>query len=146
MLIVAGIIAVFALMVLSNGVGARQQTNTSACLNNLRSIAEAAEMYHAAVGTYPTGTSVAVTQQLFANPKVPTVTYLSGQPVDPADVTGVATYKYTYYAPTATVGEYYTITCPGLHPKETLSDVPGGSTETTGTMTFNSSTQGITAN
>src|ERR1700676_4490286 len=138
-LIVVAIIAGLALMILTNGAGARQQTNVGICLNNLRTIATAAEQFHTATQKYPAGTNADVNTTLFANPTVTTVSYLAGQPIDPADTTQAATYKYSYTAATATVGEYYTITCPGLHPKETLAgEVPNGVNETTGTMQFDS--------
>ena len=145
-LIVVAIIAGLALMILTNGAGARQQSNVGICLNNLRTISTAAEQYHTATGKYPAGTNADVNTTLFENPNVTTVSYLAGQPNDPADTTQTATYKYTYTASTATTGEYYTITCPGLHPKETLAgSVPNGTAETTGTVQFDSRTQGIKA-
>jgi len=145
-LIVVAIIAGLALMILTNGAGARQQSNVGICLNNLRTISTAAEQYHTATGKYPAGTNADVNTTLFQNPNVTTVSYLAGQPNDPADTTQTATYKYTYTASTATTGEYYTITCPGLHPKETLAgSVPNGTAETTGTVQFDSRTQGIKA-
>jgi type II secretory pathway pseudopilin PulG len=145
-LIVVAIIAGLALMILTNGAGARQQSNVGICLNNLRTISTAAEQYHTATGKYPAGTNADVNTALFQNPNVTTVSYLAGQPNDPADTTQTATYKYTYTASTATTGEYYSITCPGLHPKETLAgSVPNGTAETTGTVQFDSRTQGIKA-
>lgn len=145
-LIVCSIVALLALMVLSNGAGARQQSAVSVCLNNLRTISTAAEQYHTAVGKYPVGTNADVTASLFANPNVTSVSYLAGQPIDPADTTQSATYKYSYTPSTATVGEFYTITCPGLHPKETLAGaVPNGTTETTGTVQFDSRTAALKA-
>jgi prepilin-type N-terminal cleavage/methylation domain-containing protein len=145
-LIVVSIVAALALMLLANGAGARQQTNVGICLNNLRTIATAAEQFHTATQKYPAGTNADVNTTLFANPTVTTVSYLAGQPNDPADTTGAATYKYSYTAATATVGEYYTITCPGLHPKETLAgQVPNGASETTGTIQFDSRSAGLKA-
>ena len=145
-LIVVAIIAGLALMILTNGAGARQQSNVGICLNNLRTISTAAEQYHTATGKYPAGTNADVNTTLFQNPNVTTVSSLAGQPNDPADTTQTATYKYTYTASTATTGEYYSITCPGLHPKETLAgSVPNGTAETTGTVQFDSRTQGIKA-
>jgi len=145
-LIVVAIIAGLALMLLSNGAGARQQSATGICLNNLRTISTAAEQFHTATGKYPAGTNADVNTTLFQNPTVTTVSYLAGTPIDQADTTQVATYKYTYTASTATVGEFYTITCPGLHPKETLAgEVPNGASETTGTIQFDSRTAGLKA-
>jgi prepilin-type N-terminal cleavage/methylation domain-containing protein len=145
-LIGVSIIATLALMVLSNGAGARQQSAVGICLNNLRTISTAAEQYHTATGKYPAGTNADVNAALFQNPTVTTVSYLAGTPIDPADTTQAATYKYSYTASTATVGEYYTIACPGLHPKETLAgQVANGAAETTGTMQFDSRTQGLKA-
>lgn len=137
-LVVAAILSIFALIVGSNLPSARQQSQVSACETNLRAIATAAEQYYAATGTYPAGTNANITATLFQNPNVATVSYLGTQPVDPADPTQARTYKWTYTAPTATVGGFYTITCPGLHPKETLSNVPNGAAETTGTMQLDS--------
>ncbi len=141
-LVTAACIATLALIIGSNLPEARQQTQVSACESNLRSIATAAEQYYSAVQAYPAGSAAAVTSTLFQNPTVTTVTYLGQQPVDPADPTQTGTYKYTYTAPTATAAGFYVISCPGLHPKETLSSVSGGSTETTGHLFLNS-TSGI---
>jgi prepilin-type N-terminal cleavage/methylation domain-containing protein len=138
LLVVAGILSILALIVGSNLPSARQQAQVSACETNIRAIATAAEQYYAATQTYPTGNATAVTTTLFQNPNVTTVTYLGTQPVDPADPTQTGTYKYTYTAPTATAAGYYVISCPGIHPKETLSSVPGGATETTGEIYLNS--------
>jgi prepilin-type N-terminal cleavage/methylation domain-containing protein len=145
-LIVCSIVALLALMAVTNGAGARQQSAVGICLSNLRTIATAAEQFHTAVGKYPVGTNADVNGALFQNPSVPSVSYLAGQPIDPADPTQAATYKYTYMPSTAVVGEYFTITCPGLHPKETLAgQVPNGANETTGTIQLDSRTAGLKA-
>jgi prepilin-type N-terminal cleavage/methylation domain-containing protein len=138
LLVVAGILSILALIVGSNLPSARQQAQVSACETNIRAIATAAEQYYAATQTYPTGNAAAVTTTLFQNPNVNTVTYLGTQPVDPADPTQTGTYKYTYTAPTATTAGFYVISCPGIHPKETLSAIPGGAAETTGQIYLNS--------
>lgn len=137
-LVVAGCLAALTILIISNLPNATQQTAVSVCQSNLRTIQTAAEQYYAAEQTYPTGTAAAVTTTLFQNPVTTTVTYLGSQPVDPADPTRTGTYKWTYTAPTATTAGHYTITCPGVHPKETLSALPGASTETTGTITLDS--------
>jgi prepilin-type N-terminal cleavage/methylation domain-containing protein len=138
LLVVASILSVLALIVGSNLPSARQQAQVSACETNIRAIATAAEQYYSAVQTYPTGTAAAVTTTLFQNPNETSVTYLGTQPVDPADPTQTGTYKYTYTAPTATVAGFYVISCPGIHPKETLSAIPGASSETSGQIYLNS--------
>ena len=138
LLVVAGILSVLALIVGSNLPSARSQAQVSACETNIRAIATAAEQYYAAVATYPTGTNAAVTATLFQNPNNAAVTYLGTTPIDPADPTQAANYKYSYTAPTATAGGYYIISCPGTHPKETLTALTGAATETTGQIYLDS--------
>lgn len=138
LLVVAGILSVLALIVGSNLPSARSQAQVSACETNIRAIATAAEQYYAAVMTYPAGTNAAVTSALFQNPNSTAVTYLGTTPVDPADPTQQANYKYSYTAPTATAGGYYIISCPGIHPKETLTALPGAAAETTGEIFLDS--------
>jgi type II secretory pathway pseudopilin PulG len=138
LLVVGAILSVFALIVGSNLPSARQQAQVSACETNIRAIATAAEQYYSATQTYPTGNAAAVNTTLFQNPNINTVTYLGTTPVDPADPTQTGTYKYTYTAPTATAAGFYVISCPGTHPKETLSAIPGGAAETTGQIYLNS--------
>jgi type II secretory pathway pseudopilin PulG len=139
---VLGVVAcllILLIMLIPNVIAARQQTQVAACESNLRAIQTAAELYYSATQTYPTGTGVAATVALFTNPNVATAQYLPSQPVDPADPTGRGTYSYTYTAPTATTPFSYVISCPGIHPKETLAAVQGGATETTGHIYIDSS-------
>jgi type II secretory pathway pseudopilin PulG len=138
LLVLVGCLCVIAAMIMSNLPSARQQTAVAVCESNLRTIQTAAEQYNAATQTYPTGTSADVTTDLFKNPSNTDVTYLGTQPVDPADATGAATYKWTFTAATATVGAFYVVTCPGVHPKETLTALQGGAAETTGTISIDS--------
>ena len=138
LLVVAGILSILALIVGSNLPSARSQAQVSACETNIRAIATAAEQYYAAVQTYPAGTNAAVTSALFQNPNQAAVTYLGTTPIDPADPTQQANYKYSYTAPTATAGGFYIISCPGTHPKETLTALPGAAAETTGQIYLNS--------
>lgn len=138
LLVLVSCLCVIAALIMSNLPSARQQTAVAVCESNLRTIQTAAEQYNAATQTYPTGTSADVTTTLFQNPTNTAVTYLGTQPVDPADSTGVATYKWTFTPSTATVGAYYVVTCPGVHPKETLSALQGGPAETTGTISIDS--------
>jgi type II secretory pathway pseudopilin PulG len=138
LLVLVSCLCVLAALIMANMPSARQQTAVAVCESNLRTIQTAAEQYDAATQTYPTGSSADVTTALFQNPSNTAVTYLGTQPVDPADPTGTATYKWTFTAATATVGAYYVVTCPGVHPKETLTSLQGGSSETTGTISLDS--------
>ncbi len=132
-MITAVVVSVLGLVISGNVVEAKTGPQVAGCISNLRAIQTAAEEYYTATSTYPAGSGTAVKAGgLFVSPTVSTVDYLGVTPVDPADPTQTGTYSWTYTAGSAASAAYYTITCPGIHPKEALTVLNGGSSETTG--------------
>ena len=118
LMVVVGIIAMLALVLIPNFINARNQAATAACESNLNAIAVASEMFFADQQAYPaTGT---VTAALFtANG----ISYFKASPIDPSDPTRVG--KYAFTNTTANGQPSYTVLCPGTHATNTLAKLTG---------------------
>jgi general secretion pathway protein G len=128
LMIVVGIIAMLAGILIPNFVNARAQAQTSACESNLRAIATAMELYYADNARYPD--AGAIPDAL----NTATVTYLNSMPRDPADASATPG-KYTFTQPTGD-GQSYLNTCPGTHTGSTLAQInkDDGTGKSSGTL------------
>jgi prepilin-type N-terminal cleavage/methylation domain-containing protein len=119
LMIVVGIIAILAGILIPNFVNARAQAQTSACASNLRSIATALELLYADQQDYgPVGTRDVTPDNLKG---AGGVFYLNNTPKDPAAIDQTRNYQVTVTAAAGGNPASYVIQCPGTHVGSTLA-------------------------
>jgi type II secretion system protein G len=119
LMIVVGIIAILAGILIPNFVNARAQAQTAACESNLRQIATALELYYADNQEYPeAGGFTDVTPALLS---ANGVAYLNSIPKDPAALDQTRNYQVKTTPQSGTSPASYTIVCPGTHVGSTLA-------------------------
>jgi prepilin-type N-terminal cleavage/methylation domain-containing protein len=126
LMIVVGIIAILAGILIPNFVNARAQAQTSACESNLRSIATALELLYADQQDYgPAGTRDVTPDNLKG---ASGVFYLNNTPKDPASLDQSKNYQVTVTAAAAGNPASYVIQCPGTHAGSTLAKLQKNAT------------------
>jgi type II secretion system protein G len=126
MMVVVAIVAILAAILIPNFTRARAQSQTAACMSNVKTIATALELYFTDHQNYPAATKANVDTGFVTTMNG----YLSQVPVDPAAG------STSYYQVTTTQGSSsggvasYTIWCPGSHDPATLTGPNGGTTTT----------------
>lgn len=137
MMVVVAIIAILAAILIPNFTHARAQAATSACMNNVKTIATAMELYYTDKQSYPAGSNTSIDGTATGNGGI-LAGYLGQPPEDPAAGAG----KYYTFSTTSSGGvESYQIWCPGTHDASTLKAFAATSADTT--IKYDS-TKGIT--
>jgi type II secretion system protein G len=122
MMVVVAIIAILAAILIPNFTRARAQTQTAACMGNIKMIATALELYFTDTGNYPAAATPTNVQTLGLTG------YLNQTPIDPAG-SGSYTVKTQTNSGNGGVAGYQ-IWCPGAHDPATLTKIAGATTNT----------------
>ena len=123
MMVVVAIIAILAAILVPNFTRARAQTQTAACMGNIKMIATALELYYTDTGSSPAASTPTNVETLGLTG------YLNQTPADPAGP-GSYTVKTQSNAGNGGVAGYQ-IWCPGTHDPGTLAKIAGGTTANT---------------